>query len=92
MIRKGSRPALEVVVVKGCPLIHRDVGRKLLQEYEVFRASGKPTVKSVFVPEGGSEITKDPRAWLSRQVSKGGLSRQAQMEWLHAMFPRRHMN
>ena len=52
-IRRKGRIPLEVTVVKGCPLIDREIGLQLLREYEQLREPGLGvSVRSVGLDEG----------------------------------------
>ena len=76
--RRGKKP-LEVTVVKGCPLISRDVGLQLLRECEDREE------------RGSLGALKVPMVWPNSKVSKGNLrswlaSKVAAL-WLCSAFP-----
>ena len=87
-IQRGKSVPLVVEVVKGCPLIPRDVGIKILEEYERKLEAGEVAMAK---PVSGDSEGPDPgvaRQWLAQQqVSKGCLSRGEQLMWLKAAFP-----
>ena len=88
IIQRGKEASLEVKVVKGCPLISREVGLRLLDEYEVMRESGGLiTLKREVVEDFSGPSRQGASVWLSRKVAGGTLSREDQLVWLHAVFP-----
>ena len=87
-IRRKGRIPLEVTVVKGCPLIDREIGLQLLREYEQLREPGLGvSVKSVGLDGGATVPRSRLRSWLAFQVATGSLSRVNQLVWLRSMFP-----
>ena len=99
VVKRRDRRPLEVKLVKGCPLIPKDVGLQLLREYEEGLEHG---VYAALKPVGSSlselpSYQRGPnpcpgkvlgaRAWLATRVKEGRLSRNHQIEWLSAVFP-----
>ena len=73
--RKGEAP-LPVTVVKGCPLIPRELGLRLLDEYECLRNTGQISAATKKVDPLPQEFSKrDARSWLAKRVSQGRLGR-----------------
>ena len=88
VIRRRGEAPLQVKVVKGCPLIPREEGLRLLEEYEERQASGglaKLQTLREQVPDIG--IKGDLRQWLAQRVARGRLAREEQILWLKSMFP-----
>ena len=89
-VKHPKRGKLQVVVVKGCPLIPRDVGLDLLQAYEGKKA-GKPLLSKAEVEDLGSSLgIVEVRGWLKDRVqlrAKDGISDVDQLVFLRAMFP-----
>ncbi|CAE7787133.1 RE1 [Symbiodinium sp. CCMP2592] len=89
-IRRPKTGVLDVQVVKGCPLIPRDVGLRLLQEYEERVTQGRGMRKLGFedVPSG---LTKESvRGWLRDQLSgglAGSLTDTIQVAFLRVFLP-----
>ena len=86
-IQKGKSKPLEVEVVKGCPLIPRDKGIQLLDEYERKLELGELVMmKPIHKPAEG--LTRGTsRQWLAAKVGQGVLTRGDQLAWLKVMFP-----
>ena len=92
--RKDRRP-LEVKLVKGCPLVSREVGLQLLRDYEEALerkklSAVKPLISGI--SQGWRENCwcppfKDSRRWLAERVRTGRPSRREQLAWLKAVFP-----
>ena len=88
VIRKPREGVLEVKVVKGCPLISREVGLQLLDEYEALRESGGlVSLKKNLELGSDSLVQSEARQWLARCIAQGRLTRRDQLCWLEAMFP-----
>ena len=88
VIRRGGEPPLEVKVVKGCPLIARDCGLQLLEEYEGLKDAGSLVALKGLESTPPCNVTQgEARGWLASKVASGKLSRADQMVWLRAMFP-----
>ena len=90
IIRHPQCGKLEVSVVKGCPLISREEGLRLLREYESLQDSDKCLRKSEIHPDAECLTPDSARAWLRGVVeSKGkqGPSRGEQECFLRGMFP-----
>ena len=70
-IRHPKEGPLEVQVVKGCPLISREVGLRLLDRYEECVKKGKGVSKLDVnaLPDGPREGAV--RTWLRDQIRKG---------------------
>ena len=84
--KKGGRP-LEVKLVKGCPLLPRDVGLQLLEEYEDGLEKGELTALRPLLLKRGVEdfaegsrprglCAQESRRWLMHRVWEGSLSRR----------------
>ena len=88
VIKRKGEASLLVTVIKGCPLIPREVGLRLLDEYESLRDCGEiPGVKKT-VESLPCEVSREgARHWLAQRVSQGSLSRGDQISWLQAMCP-----
>ena len=90
-IRHPRKGVLKVSVVKGCPLIPREVGLQLLGEYEAWKERGVAGVKVLEVGEDSVVPSrKDVRAWLQNRLSAcgdQGLTAKDQLVYLRAMFP-----
>ena len=88
VIRRPGQTPLAVTVVKGCPLICREEGLRLLNEYEALKKKGVLIgLKGLNGIEGPTMSGKQARLWLSQRVAEGRLNRQDQITWLRAMFP-----
>ena len=88
VIKRRGKPPLEVTVCKGCPLVSREQGLKLLQEYEAPRELGDIPALKGLSEEPAMVIPKtELRAWLATKVASGVLTRQDQLVWLRSMFP-----
>ena len=85
--RKGF---LDVTVVKGCPLIPRSLGLKLLQEYED-KKTGRPLLCKGGTEDWGHVLEpQDARDWLRFRVAQRsglGLTDVDQLVFLRSMFP-----
>ena len=76
VIQRPGGGHLEVKVVKGCPLISREVGLGLLDEYETLREKGELATRNREVVKEPPDLPKDQaRFWLASRVSGGRLSR-----------------
>ena len=85
-IQRGKRETLSVEVVKGCPLIPRDKGLVILEEYESRMENEGMMMKPAMVNQG--DVTRaTARQWLRSKVAEGWLSRKDQLIWLRTMFP-----
>ena len=88
MIQRRGKEVLEVKVVKGCPLILKERGLRLLDEYEELLESGKlPALHQLSQGQGSHAKESEARTWLASKVAGGCLTRQDQLDWLAAMFP-----
>ena len=89
-VKHPKQGKLQVIVVKGCPLIPREVGLGLLQAYED-RKAGKPVLSKAEVEDLGSGLdARGARRWLKERVqlrSEVGLSEVDQLVFLRATFP-----
>ncbi|CAE7887157.1 GIP, partial [Symbiodinium necroappetens] len=89
-VKHPKQGGLQVIVVKGCPLIPREVGLGLLQAYEDKRA-GRPVLSKVEVEDLGSGLVAGKaRMWLRERLqlrSETGISEVDQLIFLRAMFP-----
>ena len=89
-IKHPRRGCLEVTVVKGCSLIPRSIGLKLLQEYEE-RKAGRPSLSRAGTEDLGLVLEpQDARDWLRFRVAQckgAGLTDMDQLVFLRAMFP-----
>ncbi|CAE6948457.1 GIP [Symbiodinium sp. CCMP2592] len=88
-IKHPKKGCLDVTVVKGCPLIPREVGLALLSEYEGRRV-GAPLISKVEVMDLQTVLTPEQsRVWLrDRLVQRGeGLTDVDQLVFLRGMFP-----
>ena len=75
-------------VVKGCPLISKDRGLRLLQECKERKESGGlPCLQALRGPTVQLLDVNDLRVWLAQAVAKGALTREEQVLWLKSMFP-----
>ena len=88
IVKRRGQSALDVTIVKGCPLISKEQGLSLLAEYEALLDKGElPMVKTSSVT-GHEAIPKDQlRPWLAKKVASGQLTRVDQLRWLASMFP-----
>ena len=87
LIKRGRSEVLSVDVAKGCPLIPKQKGLEILDEYEARLEKGevymlKPTS---IRKEGLTQSTA--REWLATRVAEGRLTREDQLAWLQTMFP-----
>ena len=88
VIQKPGAASLEVKVVKGCPLIPREVGLRLLDDYEALREGGNlVSLKKDLVKDREVVSPGDTRQWLAQRIAQGKLTRQDQLVWLESMFP-----
>ena len=98
VVKRRDRRPLEVKLVKGCPLVSREVGLQLLRDYEEALEKGelsamKPVISGISQGvEGELPVTwyppfKDSRRWLAERVRTGRLSWGEQLAWLKAVFP-----
>ena len=88
VIQRRGKAVLEVKVVKGCPLIPKERGLQLLDEYEGLLESGKlPALRQLSQGRGSRVKESEARKWLASKVAGGCLTRQDQLDWLSAMFP-----
>ena len=89
-IKHSKKGILEVSVVRGCPLVSKEVGLKLLQDYEDRRA-GVPALNSAEVRDLSDPLTVEAaRGWLKERVKwrKGDrLTDVDQLVYLRAAFP-----
>ncbi|CAE7227612.1 unnamed protein product [Symbiodinium necroappetens] len=89
-VKHAKQGTLEVVVVKGCPLIPKEVGLKLLRDYEG-RKAGEPILSKAEVGDlSGSLTASEARSWLRdriRERSGGMLTDVDQLVYLRAAFP-----
>ena len=87
LIRRGRAETLSVEVVKGCPLILKEKGLEILDEYESRLEKGEVyMLKPSWVgPAGVTQSTV--RRWLQLKMAKGSLTREDQLTWLKTMFP-----
>ena len=87
-VKRRGQPALDVTILKGCPLISREQGLSLLAEYESLLDKGEiPAIKASSL-SGQETIPKDQlRPWLAKKVASGQLAREDQIRWLRSMFP-----
>ena len=89
-IKHSKKGVLEVSVVRGCPLVPREVGLRLLQDYEDKRA-GVPLLNSAEVRDLSDPLTAEAaRGWLKERVKwrKGDrLTDVDQLVYLRAAFP-----
>ena len=89
-IRHPKLGELEVSVVKGCPLVPRELGMRLLDQYERFRA-GSRSVKGLTCSEAGEQLNaKEVKMWLRDQLKQsaaGLLDRVTQVSLLRSVFP-----
>ena len=89
-VRHPKQGALDVVVVKGCPLIPKEVGLRLLQEYEA-RRQGLPVLSKAEIENLGKGLSKDQaRGWLGKRVQdvgESGVTEVDQFVFLRALFP-----
>ena len=92
VIKHPRKGRLDVRVVKGCPLIPREVGLGLLNEYEELRES-EPKAAKVRECGGLDRVAKeDLRGWLrdrlkGQNVQAGSLSEEDQLLYLGSLFP-----
>ena len=90
-IKHPKKGCLEVTVVKGCPLVSREIGLLLLKEYEE-RQAGEPVLSKAEVQDLVEGLPRDKaREWLSsRLLAKEGqgLSEVDQLVFLKSVFPR----
>ena len=88
-IKHPTRGALEVSVVKGCPLVSREVGLEILAECESW--GQWLTAKSVEVLEPSCVLKQsEARGWLRDrllQVGESGLGTRDQLTFLAGLFP-----
>ena len=88
VIKRGGERPLEVKVVKGCPLISREKGIQLLEEYEGRKLSGNlASLKKVGPFPPCPVLRMEARNWLAARVAAGKLAREDQINWLRAMCP-----
>ena len=88
VIRRRGEVPLQVKVVKGCPLISRERGLQLLEEYEGLKESGGLASLSKLEPLPPCPLERrEARGWLARKVAQGTLDRRDQITWLRAMCP-----
>ena len=89
-IRHPKLGELNVNVVKGCPLMSRELGMQLLAQYERFRA-GVHSVKGLKCSEAGEQLSlKEVRVWLRNRLKEsatGLLDRVTQISLLRSVFP-----
>ena len=86
VIQRAGQAPLEVKVVKGCPLIPKEVGLRLLDEYESMReVGGLVSLNKVMGDMGPSQA--EARRWLAHKVAQGRLSELDQLMWLRSVFP-----
>ena len=88
-IRHPKKGVLEVTVVKGCPLISREVGLALLREYEE-RRNGTPVLSKAEATDLQVAMTpSQARVWLrDRLALRGeGLTDVDQLVFMRGMFP-----
>ena len=88
-IRHPKFGELEVFVVKGCPLISKELGMKLLEQYERFKASVRQ-VKGLKCSEMSESLDlKAVRLWLKGKLRKcsGLLDQVSQFSLLRSVFP-----
>ena len=90
-IKHPKKGCLDVTVVKGCPLVSREMGLLLLREYEELQA-GVPVLSKSEVQDLVAELPRDKaREWLCSRVSarRGeGLTEVDQLTFLRGVFPR----
>ena len=89
-IRHPSRGTVEVTVVKGCPLISRELGLEILSEYEAWKSRGAG-LKRVGPLEPLCALKPgEARSWLCdrfRGGEKTVLTEQDQFTFLSGLFP-----
>ena len=88
VVRRRKGEPLSVTVVRGCPLIPREVGLKLLKEYEDWVDKRSRSVAKTLQEQREAPIPKAHlRAWLIKRVGSGLLTREDQVKWLVSAFP-----
>ena len=76
-----------MTVVKGCPLIPKDVALELLQEYEA-RQDQTITVKGLGLAVEAVVPPGQAREWLRQRLQEApGLTRSEQQGYLKSLFP-----
>ena len=70
-IRHPSRGALEVTVVKGCPLISRELGLEILSEYEALKSHGAGLKRVEPLKPVCDLRPEEARGWLRDRVCPG---------------------
>ena len=89
-IKHPTKGLLEVTVVKGCPLIPKEVGLTLLAEYEA-RLRSEGGLKRIGPLEPERALGSDEaRSWLAGRLScvgEAGLSERDQVTFLAGLFP-----
>ena len=90
-IRHPKKGILKVTVVKGCPLIPKEVGLQLLGEYEAWKERGVAGVKVLGIEQDSVVLSwSDARRWLRDRLwacGVQGLTARDQLFFLRAMFP-----
>ena len=85
-----SRGSLEVSLVKGCPLVPREVGLEILREYELMKEKGG-TLKKTRSLEVPLQVSPErAREWLRDRLTSlngSGLSEADQFTYLRSVFP-----
>ena len=97
VVKKKGRQPLEVKLVKGCPLVSRSVGLRLLKEYEEgLDRNDFQALKPLSLRNCGEEMrvaapivssAEEGRKFLARCVMSGSLTRGEQLCWLESVFP-----
>ena len=91
-IKHEEKGQLDVKVVKGCPLISREDGLRLLEEYEGLKGSDvEGSLRKVEGPVQNEELNPETaRGWLRevlRNKGEQGPSKHEQDAFLRGMFP-----
>ena len=89
-IKHPKKGCLEVTVVKGCPLVSKEVGLALLKEYEE-RCARVPVISKAEAQDLNKGLTRqEARTWLRNRLldrQGGGLTDVDQLVFLRGMFP-----
>ncbi|CAE7427987.1 GIP [Symbiodinium sp. CCMP2592] len=88
-VKHRKQGALDVTVVKGCPLIPKAVGLKLLEEYEAKRRGDALVSKAEAYDLVQGVTSGCAREWLRDRVGmrSGGLTDIDQLVFLRSLFP-----
>ena len=90
-VKHPKRGSLEVAVVKGCPLIPREIGLEILAEYEA-KQGERSRVKSLGPMKPECELDPEAvRGWVKDRLTAAGdlgLTERDQLTVLGGLFPR----